>query len=257
MTERPAGEPEPGRGRPARIIGPGRAGGSVAAALRAVGWVVEAPWGRERSATDLAEALTGIDLLVIATPDAAIAAVAAAVSPSDDAVVLHLAGSRGLDVLVDAGHRRVAALHPLVSMPSPEVGAVRLREGAWFAVAGEPVAAEIVASWGGRSFEVADAARALYHAAACIAANHLVGLLGQVERVAAEAGVPFDAFLPLVAATVGNVADLGPRGALTGPVARGDVATVEGHRDALRGVDPAELPAYDAMADLCRRLAEG
>src|SRR5258705_39912 len=97
-----------------------------------------------------------------------------------------------------------------------------------------------------------DADPVAYHAAACIASNRLVALLGQAERVAAEAGVPLDAYLDLVRGTVDNVAALGPAAALTGPVARRDWATVDRHRAAL---DPSELAAYDAMVELARRLS--
>ena len=157
-------------------------------------------------------------------------------APVEGTVVAHLAGSLGLDVL--APHPRRAALHPLVSLPDAEVGARRLRAGAWFAVAGDPPGSlalmeALVADLGGRSFTVADADRAAYHAAAAIASNHLVALLGQVERVAAGAGVPLEAYLDLVRATLDNVAEMGPAAALTGPVARGDWATVERHRAAL------------------------
>src|SRR5690606_29034530 len=129
-----------------------------------------------------------VDLVVISTPDAVIAEVAQVIEPRAETVVAHLAGSLGLDVL--APHPRRAAVHPLVALPDAEVGAERLRAGAWFAVAGDPVAAQIVADLGGRSFEVADEHRVSYHAAACIASNHLVALLGQAERVAARANVP-------------------------------------------------------------------
>src|SRR5690606_10158439 len=156
---------------------------------------------------DLSGAADGTDLLVVATPDAAVAAVAAQVRPVASTVIAHLAGSLGLDAL--AGHPRRAALHPLVALPDPAVGARRLR-GAWFAVAGDPLAGEVVDALGGRSFAVADADRAVYHAAACVAANHLVALLGQVERLAAGVGVPFAAYLDLARATLDNVAELGP-----------------------------------------------
>ena len=77
-------------------------------------------------------------------------------------------------------------------------------------------------------------------------------LLGSAERVAAEAGVPLDAYLDLVRATVENVADLGPVAALTGPAARGDLATIERHRAVL----PAgERPAYEALLERAQRLA--
>jgi predicted short-subunit dehydrogenase-like oxidoreductase (DUF2520 family) len=229
-----------------RLIGPGRAGRSLAAALGTAGWDVA---GLLPRGDDVSEAATGVDLLVIATPDAAVATVAAAVEPVPTTVVAHLAGSLGLDVL--ATHARRAAIHPLVSLPDPEVGARRL-VGAWYAVAGDAMAGEVVASLGGFSFAVADADRAVYHAAAAVASNHLVLLLGQVEGLARSAGVPFDAYLDLVRATVENVAELGAAAALTGPAARGDEATVRRHVEAL---PPVERPLYEALAAEARRLA--
>ena len=138
-------------------------------------------------------------------------------------------------------------------MPSPQLGAARLRGGAWFAVAGDPLVIRVVEQLGGRWFEVDDEHRTAYHAAAAIASNHLVALLGQVQRVAAPAGVPFDAYLDLARATVENVAELGPAAALTGPAARGDWETIERHLAAL----PAdEREAYRAMVRAARRLLE-
>ena len=103
-----------------------------------------------------------------------------------------------------------------------------------------------------RPFRVDAADRVRYHAAACVASNHLVALLGQVERLAAHAGVPFEAFLPLVTGTVENVDELGPAGALTGPVARGDDETVARHVDAL---PDDERDTYEALVREARRLA--
>jgi predicted short-subunit dehydrogenase-like oxidoreductase (DUF2520 family) len=175
--------------------------------------------------------------------------VAAAVEPVPTTVVAHLAGSLGLGVL--APHARRAAIHPLVSLPAPEIGARRLI-GAWYAVAGDAMAGEVVTALGGRSFAVADADRAVYHAAAAVASNHLVVLLGQVDRLAGSAGVPFAAYLDLVRATVENVAELGAAAALTGPAARGDDATVRRHVEAL---PPEERSMYEALAAEARRLA--
>jgi predicted short-subunit dehydrogenase-like oxidoreductase (DUF2520 family) len=216
-------------------------------ALAAAGWQVEAPLGRQ---DDLSGAAAGVDLLLITTPDAAVQKVAQAVDPVPETVVAHVAGSLGLDVL--AAHPRRASVHPLVALPDPDTGAARLR-GAWFALAGDPVVRSVVDALDGRWFAVADDDRAAYHAAACIASNHLVALLGQAERVGAAAGVPPEAFLDLVRATVENVAALGPARALTGPAARGDWQTIERHRDAL---DASELEAYDVMVALARRLVD-
>ena len=120
-------------------------------------------------------------------------------------------------------------------------------------MAGDGVAREMAVALDGTAIEVADDNRALHHAAAVIASNHLVALLGQVERVARAAGVPLEAYLDLVRTTVNNVDALGPQEALTGPVARGDWATVARHRAAL----PAgELAGYDAMVELSQRLVD-
>ena len=227
------------------IIGPGRAGRSLAGALSRAGWPEAVFFGR---GDDLSAVGTGADAVVIATPDDAIRDVAAAL-PASDAVVLHLAGSRGLSELGD--HRRVAALHPLVALPDPETGAERLR-GAWFATAGDPLVERVVSALDGRSFFVADEDRASYHAAAVIASNHLVALLGQAERITAIAGVPFDAVLALAEGSLANVRALGPAAARTGPAARGDEATIRRHLAAL-GDD--EAASYEALAAEARRLA--
>ena len=236
--------------RSVRVIGSGRAGGAMAAALAEVGWKVRPVLGRAAAPADVAAAAADVDLVLIATPDAAVAEVAAAVEPADTSAVAHLAGSLGLDAV--AAHPRPAALHPLVALPDADLGARRLLAGCWFAVAGDPLVRQVVADLGGRAFEVADGDRAAYHAAAVVASNHLVALLGQAERIAAQAGLPFAAFLDLVRATVDNVDELGPAAALTGPAARGDEATIQRHLDAIA---PAERSAYRALADEARRLA--
>ncbi len=231
-----------------RIIGPGRAGTSLAAALSARGWAFAGFLGR---GDDLSGAARGVDVLVLATPDDAVADVAAAVEPVPATTVVHLSGSLGLGAL--APHPRRAALHPLVPLPNGTVGAARLASGVTFAVAGDPMARTMAESLGGRLVEVADGDRAAYHAAACIAANHVVALLGQVERVAASVGLDLESFLPLTRAAVDDVADLGPAAALTGPARRGDWATLSGHLDAL---PEGERAGYQAGAALATRLAE-
>ena len=230
-----------------RIIGPGRAGTSLALALTNAGCDVAPMLGR---GDDLSAAAHSVGVLVIATPDAAIPDAAAAVEPDPATVVVHLAGSLGLDVLEP--HPRRAAMHPLVALPNPDIGAKRL-VGAWFAVTGDRFVRTLVDAMYGRAINVADEHRAAYHAAASIAANHLVALMGQVQRVGTVAGVPFEAYLDLARAALDNVADLGPVDALTGPVARGDEVTVQRHLDAL---PDDERPAYEALADAARRLAK-
>jgi predicted short-subunit dehydrogenase-like oxidoreductase (DUF2520 family) len=249
------------------LVGPGRAGTAVAAGLAARGWSVSAVAGRDpaapstiavagrlgAAAASVGDAAEGATLVVLAVPDGAISDVAAqlrGVSPG--ALVIHLSGAVGLDALDGVPVRR-AVLHPLQSLParsdtarSESVGDL---EGAWAAVAGDPEVEMLARELGMHPFVVPDADRARYHAAACIASNHLVALLGAVERIAP---VPLQAFIPLVRTTVDNVEELGPRRALTGPVARGDVATIRAHLDALP--DP-EHELYRALAGEARRLA--
>jgi predicted short-subunit dehydrogenase-like oxidoreductase (DUF2520 family) len=230
-----------------RVVGPGRAGTSLAAALSARGWAFAGFLGRH---DDLSHAARGVDMLVLATPDDVIAEVAAVVAPVATTTVVHLSGSLGLDALDP--HPVRAALHPLVPLPNGEVGAARLRSGVTFAVAGAPAAHAVVEALGGRLVEVADEDRAAYHAAACIAANHVVALLGQVERVAASVGLDLESFLPLTRAAVDDVDALGAVTALTGPARRGDWATLSRHLDAL---PEDERAGYQAGAALATRLA--
>jgi predicted short-subunit dehydrogenase-like oxidoreductase (DUF2520 family) len=143
-------------------------------------------------------------------------------------------------------------LHPLVALPDAERGAERL-VGAWFGLAadGDPLASEAVASLRGKVVHVAEADWGRYHAAAVIASNHLVALLGQAERVAASIGAPIDAFLDLARGSLADVAALGAADALTGPVRRGDTDTIRRHLDAL---PTEERAAYEAMAREAARL---
>ena len=228
-----------------RIVGPGRAGGSFRPALSGAGWDVEL---LDRGAP-VRDAAHEVDLLLLCVPDRAVADVAASVAPEPDAVVAHCAGSLRLDVLDP--HPRVASVHPLVALPSAAIGAARLR-GAWYGVAGDPIVHRVVSALDGRGVTVDEDHRVEYHAAAVVASNHLVALLGQAERVAAVAGVPLDAYLELARGSLADVADLGPAAALTGPVSRGDWDTVRRH---LRALPPEERPAYRALADEAARLA--
>lgn len=230
-----------------RIIGAGRAGKSLGLMLELAGWQLLGYLGRE---DDLGDAAVGTDVLVIATPDDSIETVAESVRPQKSTLVVHLSGALGIGVL--KCHPRRAALHPLVSLPSAELGANRL-QGAWFAVAGDSEVELLVAALDGRSFVVDENTRALYHAAAVVASNHLVALLGQVERIAELAGVPFEVMADLALDTINNVRQLGPATALTGPAARGDEATIARHLEAL---PLNEHATYCALFEEAKRLAD-
>jgi predicted short-subunit dehydrogenase-like oxidoreductase (DUF2520 family) len=161
-----------------------------------------------------------------------------------------VAGSRTLDVL--APHPRVASLHPLITLPSGELGAVRL-VGATYCVAGDPAVLDVVGSLEGRIITLSDAQRTAYHATATVAANHLVALMGHVAALAESAGLCLDDFLPLAHQALRDVGEVGPHAALTGPASRGDMATIDAH---LAAIPEPERSTYVAMANAAFELAE-
>jgi predicted short-subunit dehydrogenase-like oxidoreductase (DUF2520 family) len=227
------------------IVGAGRLGGALAAALRRSGLEIDGPLGRGADPA-------GSDAVLLCVPDAEIAAAAAVVRPG--VPVGHCSGATGLGVL--AGHEAFA-FHPLMTVPAdgePDLA------GAGAAVAGSTpralaVAQELAARLGMRATTVADEDRAAYHAAASIASNFLVTLEGAAERLAATAGVDRELLAPLVRAAVENWVRLGAAGALTGPVARGDDATVARQRAAVAERTPDLLEAFDALVGATRSLA--
>lgn len=232
---------------PIAIIGPGRLGQALADALRGAGHPVVGPLGRDRAP----DAIAGAELVLLTVPDAAIAEVARAL-PSGP-LVGHCSASVPLDAL--APHERFG-LHPLLSVPA---GGVRF-EGAACAVDGSGprarAAAEAIATaLGMRPIAVDATQRALYHAAASMAANYLTTLEGGAERLAAAVGLSRDDLAPLVRGAVEQWLARGAAAALTGPIARGDTATVRAQRAAVADAAPDLLPLWDALADATRQLA--
>jgi predicted short-subunit dehydrogenase-like oxidoreductase (DUF2520 family) len=230
------------------IVGAGRVGFALAAALRAAGLGVTGPLGHAPPPPPRAAVL-------LCVPDDEIAAAAAAVEPRDGRLVGHCSGANGLDVL--APHEAFS-LHPLMTVPRD--AAPDVLRGAGCAVAGATpraleAARSLATAAGMRPAEVADEDRAAYHAAAAIASNFLVTLEGAAETLAATAGVDRAMLAPLVRAAVDNWARLGAHEALTGPIARGDEATVARQRDAVAERAPELLDLFDALAGATRELA--
>jgi predicted short-subunit dehydrogenase-like oxidoreductase (DUF2520 family) len=228
------------------VIGAGRLGTALAFALRAAGRRVDGPLGRGADPH-------GSGLVLLCVPDGEIAAAAAAVTPGP--LVGHCSGATGLAAL--AGHEAFA-LHPLMTVPAG--AGTSVFAGAGCAVDGATpralaAAERLAADLGMRPTRVADADRAAYHAAAAIASNFLVTLEGAAERLAATAGVDRALLAPLVRAAVENWVERGAESALTGPIARGDEATVARQREAVRERAPDLLALFDALADATRRLA--
>jgi predicted short-subunit dehydrogenase-like oxidoreductase (DUF2520 family) len=220
------------------IVGDGRLGRALAGALDAAG-----PYARGFDGA-------GVDVVLLCVPDGEIAAAAAAVGIGP--LVGHCSGATGLDVL--APHEAFG-LHPLMTVT--EAGADFA--GAGCAVAGATaralgVARRLAGQLGMRAVEIADGDRAAYHAAAAIASNFLVTLESAASRMAATAGIERELLVPLVRATVENWARAGDA-ALTGPIARGDEATVARHREAISERVPELLELYDTLAASTRNLA--
>lgn len=228
-----------------RIVGPGRAGRALAGALQRAGWDVAAPVHRGE---DPSGACSDVDVCVVATPDAAIPEVAAAMRPVAETLVVHLSGATGLEPL--DGHERRAGFHPLVALPDvPD--AWRRLVGAWFAVDGDPGVAALVEAVEGTAIRIDATDRALHHAACCVAANHVTALVAQVERLS-PAGVPAAAYLDLALGAIENCRTMGAADAITGPAARGDWLTLERHYSA---IPPVERPLYRQLAAEAARLA--
>jgi predicted short-subunit dehydrogenase-like oxidoreductase (DUF2520 family) len=230
------------------VVGPGRLGRAAALAFAAAGYAVAGPFGRD-------EPVAPADVVLLCVPDREIAAAAAAVRDLAP-LVGHTSGATPV-----AGTGVDFGLHPLRSFAGEERADAFAGVGCAVAATSPEalrVAEELAASVGGHPFEVTDAQRAGYHAAASIASNFLVTLEAAAERVAAASGLPagFRAHLvPLVRGTVENWAAHGPRAALTGPIARGDEATVERQRAAIAAHTPELLALFDELSDRTRALA--
>lgn len=219
-------------------------GSALAAALRAAGLEVTGPLRRDERCPQ------GTDCVLLCVPDAEIGKAAQAVPAGP--LVGHVSGAT---TLIPLAPHEAFSMHPLMTVPAAFAGA-----GA--AIAGSTeralkTARALAGALDMQPFEIADDDRAAYHAAASIASNFLVTLQGAAEQLAATAGLDRAALVPLVQATVENWATMGPERALTGPIARGDEATVARQRDAIEARTPDLLPLFDTLADATRALARG
>ncbi len=227
------------------VVGAGRLGTALAAALRASGATVEGPLARG--------AVPGSPVVLLCVPDGEIATAAAAIASGP--LVGHCSGATGLEPL--AGHEAFS-LHPLMTVPAGSPPSVFAGAGA--AVDGSTprgleVATALAKRLGMRPARVAPEDRIAYHAAAAMASNFLVTLEWAAERLATTAGVSREQLAPLVRAAVETWVDLGAERALTGPIARGDEGTVERQRAAVLERTPDLAPLFDALADATRALA--
>lgn len=213
-----------------QVIGRGRAGAAIAARLE------------ERGVT-LAE--RDADLVLLCVPDGAIAAVARGVAVGP--WIAHVSGATPLAALDP--HVKRFGLHPLQTFTRRR-GPEQL-DGAWGAITGGSDDARAHGRWlagvlGLQPVEIEDGSRALYHAGASIASNYLVTIYRAAARLVESAGVPAEAIVPLMQRTIENGFEL------TGPIARGDRATIDAHLDAIARSAPDLLPMYKALAAITR-----
>lgn len=255
------------------VVGAGKVGSALALLLSRRGYPVAGVSSRsidsarrvadelEVPATVSPEEVTGgADVIFITTPDRVIANVAEEITARGGfrpgQVVFHTSGAHPADEI--GAVRRLgalaASLHPLQSFADIKMAMENL-PGSYFALEGDrealPLAEHIVKDLGGKSFSIAAEDKPLYHAAACIASNYLVslmhfatGLYGRFGLTRAEA---FEALYPLVRGTIKNINQVGTPQALTGPVARGDGPTLEGHLKVLKDVGEQELDLYSRL----------
>ena len=238
---------------PITLVGRGPVGRSLVRAAEAAGMSV-----RVAARDEVAAASEGAGAVLLCVPDGAIAATAADV-PEGPAYVGHVSGAGTLNLLADAAARgaRPFSLHPLQTFTHGETSI----EGIPAAVAGSDgealrFARELAEALGMRPFEVAEGDRSAYHAAAAIASNLMVVLEESAAELLTRLGTDEarELLAPLVLRTAANWAELGPK-ALTGPIARGDQTTVDGHRAALQERAPELLPLYDVLAERARAIA--
>lgn len=224
------------------VVGGGRLGSALVTALPEA----DGPFGRGFDGD-------GYEVVLLAVPDRQIANAAATVRPGP--LVGHCSGATRLDALLP---HHGFSLHPLMTF-SGDAGTSSPFAGAFAAVAGATAEAAAMArrlaeQLGMTPFVIADDDRAAYHAAASIASNLLVTLEDAAEQLLSGTGVEREVLVPLIRRTIDNWAADG-RNALTGPVARGDEATIERQRQAIAERVPQLLPVFDVLVERTRRIA--
>ena len=233
------------------IVGRGRVGGSLAKAGELAG--IDVRLARND------EAIAGAGAALLCVPDDAIAEVCARVAEAAPPLVGHVSGAGTLDALAAAREcgSSTFSLHPLQTFADGETAV----GGTPAAVAGSDETAvayarSLAEALGMRPFEVPEESRAAYHAAAAMASNLLVALEESAVELVERLGIEDarELLAPLVLRTAANWAERGPA-ALTGPIARGDQATVERHRAALAETASELLPLYDALAARAKAVA--
>lgn len=271
----------PASKRSIALIGAGPVGTSVATHAHRLGDEVVAVVARHQaSARRLARRVgcrthgtsvsiipENVGIVVVAVPDAEIERIgmslAASQAWSRRTSFIHCSGaltSDALSVLRARGHR-VASIHPIQTFPRAALkfaDATLLQNIAWGVEAPPPHRAwaeRLVRQWKGRAVQVPKEAKIAYHLACTFAANYPVLLWQLTAELGRAARIPggLGPFMPLILESLGYAYELGPKRALTGPAARGDVTLLRQHRDVLRRSHPSWLPLFDALVQKARR----
>ncbi|MHC4939420.1 MAG: Rossmann-like and DUF2520 domain-containing protein [Planctomycetota bacterium] len=230
------------------FVGCGAAGRALARLWLKAGHEIVAIHARNSAAEAVAAVGAGVangpleeaDVVVFATPDDAIEEVAKRTRLQPGQVALHLSGFHPSTLLEPTG-AHTGSLHPLRAFADLDVD----MSGSWCFVEGDEVADRLARDLGVRVARIDTAKKALYHAGAAIGSNYLVSLFAWARRCFEQAGIEGDeALLALMKGSLANAESRGLPDALTGPVARGDVAVVAAHLDAL---PDAEKPLYRAL----------
>lgn len=255
------------------VFGAGTVATAVATLLEQRGHTIHAVASPQRASAQAAAArfsanvvspaqLQGSDVILIGAPDSALrAAVEALGSAATGAVIVHFAGSAGVEPLLTAPSAASCALHPVQACPDVATAIKRLPGSAWGVTCSEHARewahALVKEDLAGSPIDVAEENRVLWHAAAVTTSNGISALLATGEMILTAIGLasPDEVLGPIAAGTVANVREVGGGAvALTGPVVRGEVDVIERHVEAVRSQAPRLLPAY---RDAVRAIVAG
>lgn len=262
------------------IVGAGAVGIALGVAISRAGWPVPAVSSRDAGRRDRFRALVPgchaysdpqalleeVELAILAVPDDAISALAGSVRLYGGQALVHTSGLLGAEVLEPAlaAGSQIGAFHPLVSFTADVERSVAAIRGATIALEGDAgllsLLADLADSLGAVPVRLPPGTKPAYHAAAVMASGGLVALLDAIVTLGAVAGLDESGALAiygrLIEQTLTNAKSSGVNAALTGPIARGDVGTLEAHIDALRLFAPDVLELYAAGARRELELAE-
>ncbi len=265
------------------FLGPGTIGTSLCLLLEQAGFEIAGMWGRSAGSLkgmssslkcprfhgSIPPEIADATDVFITTSDSAINDIAVSLSRSgyvtDGVVIFHCSGALDSSVLGPLRElgASVGTFHPLQSVPTVESG-IQALPGSFFTLEGDALAVStgrrLVEAIGGAALELQGTSRGIYHASASMASNYLVTLVWSAVRMMASAGAPVEealrALRPMMTNVLDNMSGLGLQGALTGPIARGDLETVRIQLDAVAEKSPGDLPLFLALARSTLELAE-